>query len=438
MPFQRTSLILMFALATGFIGCASTPPLVQNLPSNSNPNYEIDRTQEMLTEARDRQYDVLSPKNYTRAKSALDKAISDRDSAKSNEEVLQQIAYARGWLKEADAKSQIAIMQMKDIQDARKGALNAHANELFPKEWAQAGTELESVTKDIENGKIKPAEKKSDDIVTKYRNLEYDAVVKMALGKADDNIHVAEKDNARKTAPRTFSAASMKYENALRVIEANPRNMAAINRAAAEATRESMHLVDVTRRAKAGNTEDLILQSERQQRTISNLREEHMSAEEQVTELEREQQELRRTQNLINQAAHIRSQLKPTEAEVFTENGRVMVRLKALQFAKNQATLGKKNQDLLKKVNEALANAGPSKIIVEGHTDSLGDENRNQALSKQRAKSVQDFLVANGAVTLDNVESVGLGASKPVSDNQTATGRAQNRRIDIIVEPISR
>lgn len=438
MHSRNLAAIFVLALATGFIGCASAPPTVPDISSTANPATEIDKTQQMLTEAKDRQIDVLSPTNFSKAEDSLQSAIKKRDAGKDNADILEQVAYSRGYLKEALAKSQIATMQMKDIQDARRGALNAKANESLPKEWASAGKDLESVTKDIEKGNLKPAEKKGPDIVAQYRKLEKDSVMKTALGKADDNIKLAEKDNAKKIAPKSYNMTTMKYDNAAKIIAADPRNASAINKAASDATTESVHLVDVVGKVKQGNTEDLVLQSEQQQKAISSLRRENKSNEHELTQMEKQQAELKQSQALINQAASIRREFKPNEAEVFTEGGRVTVRLKALQFPVNQATLGPKNQALMQKVNEAISQAGPSKITVEGHTDSTGSAEKNMTLSEQRAKSVQDYLVANGATSLDNIESVGLGATKPVSDNKTSAGRAQNRRIDIIVEPIQR
>ncbi|MDG0816011.1 OmpA family protein [Bdellovibrio svalbardensis] len=429
--------ILVLAFATGFIGCASTPPTVTPISSTANPATEIQRTQAMINEARERQIDVLSPTNFNKAEDALKKAISKKEAGKSSEDVLEQLAYAQSWLRDGVNKSQLATMQMPEIEDARRGALNARANELLPKEWAKTGKQLEAATKALEKGSLKTVDKKGADIVAEYRKLERDAVAKAVLGRADENIKFAEKDKAEKIAPRTYNAATMRYDNARKIIDANPRNTEVINQAAADATRESMHLLEVTSKVKAGNTEELVLQAERQQRAIVNLKKENNAAESELNEMARQQQELARSQALVTQAASIRRQFKPNEAEVFTQNGRVMVRLKAIQFPPNQATLGPKNQAMMKKVNEAIEQVGPAKVIVQGHTDSTGNPNRNMTLSEQRAKSVQDYLVANGAVTLDNVESVGVGSAKPVSDNKTASGRAKNRRIDIIVEPLS-
>ncbi|QDK39787.1 hypothetical protein DOE51_12840 [Bdellovibrio sp. NC01] len=425
-------------LATGFIGCASTPPNAIPIAQTANPAAEIEKTQKLINEARERQMDVLSPTNFTKAEQALNKAIDKKSSGKSNEDILEQISYSRTYLKQAADSTQLAIRQLPGIQDARRGAMIAGANEAYPRDWNRVGKELESVTKSIEKGNLSPSDKKSAAIIGEYRQLEIDAVTKRVLSQADNNLKAAEKDKAEKMAPRSYTAATMKYQNAAKIIAANPRNAMAINKASQDATRESLHLVEVMNKVKQGNTEDLVLQSEKQQRAISSLRKENNMNEAEMNEMARQQAELQRSQMLINQAANIRSQFKPSEAEVFTEKGRVTLRLKSLQFPPNQASLGRKNEALLERVNEAIETTGPARVIVEGHTDSTGNPNRNMTLSERRAKSVQDYLVANGAVTLANVEAVGLGSTKPVSDNKTATGRAQNRRIEIIIEPLSR
>ena len=76
------------------------------------------------------------------------------------------------------------------------------------------------------------------------------------------------------------------------------------------------------------------------------------------------------------------------------------------------------------------------KLQVEGHTDSVGSDELNQKLSDNRAKATQDFLVQNG-VTSTNITSVGYGKAAPVADNSTAAGRAQNRRVEMVVSGAS-
>ena len=73
------------------------------------------------------------------------------------------------------------------------------------------------------------------------------------------------------------------------------------------------------------------------------------------------------------------------------------------------------------------------KIIVEGHTDSVGDDAKNLKLSQDRAESVRSFLVSHG-VKADRVSAVGKGESVPVADNKTPEGRANNRRVEIVIK----
>ena len=71
-------------------------------------------------------------------------------------------------------------------------------------------------------------------------------------------------------------------------------------------------------------------------------------------------------------------------------------------------------------------------IEISGHTDNVGADQSNLTLSSNRAKAVTDYLVAKG-VAKNRLQSIGLGKTKPVSDNKTEEGRANNRRIEMKV-----
>jgi outer membrane protein OmpA-like peptidoglycan-associated protein len=72
-------------------------------------------------------------------------------------------------------------------------------------------------------------------------------------------------------------------------------------------------------------------------------------------------------------------------------------------------------------------------IVVEGHTDSRGSRDFNMTLSQNRAQAVMNYLVARG-VPAESITSVGIGPDRPIAENTTRTGRAQNRRVEIIVK----
>ena len=73
-------------------------------------------------------------------------------------------------------------------------------------------------------------------------------------------------------------------------------------------------------------------------------------------------------------------------------------------------------------------------IVIEGHTDSVGNAASNQVLSDNRAKSVRDWLVTTGQIAPACVSTKGFGMTEPVADNGTADGRQKNRRVEIKIE----
>jgi outer membrane protein OmpA-like peptidoglycan-associated protein len=92
-------------------------------------------------------------------------------------------------------------------------------------------------------------------------------------------------------------------------------------------------------------------------------------------------------------------------------------------------------QSKLNDVAKALSQQDPdAKIVVEGYTDSQGGASFNQDLSMKRADSVRSYLVSHG-IASDRISAQGFGLNSPIADNATAEGRANNRRVEIVVQP---
>ncbi len=91
-------------------------------------------------------------------------------------------------------------------------------------------------------------------------------------------------------------------------------------------------------------------------------------------------------------------------------------------------------QEKLTQVAQALKEQEDATIVVEGHTDSLGPAAANQELSQNRARSVREYLVSRGLPS-ERVSAVGYGPDRPVADNKSPEGRANNRRVEIVVTP---
>jgi outer membrane protein OmpA-like peptidoglycan-associated protein len=105
-------------------------------------------------------------------------------------------------------------------------------------------------------------------------------------------------------------------------------------------------------------------------------------------------------------------------------------------FATGKETILPKSFALLKAVGDAMRGTpGIKKISVEGHTDTTGKADHNLELSQKRAESVVQWLVKDG-IDASRLEAKGFGGTKPIADNKTAKGRAENRRVDfVIVDP---
>lgn len=86
----------------------------------------------------------------------------------------------------------------------------------------------------------------------------------------------------------------------------------------------------------------------------------------------------------------------------------------------------------LKEIGKMMADHPELKLMIEGHTDNVGDDAANQTLSEKRAASVRTYLVDNFSVDAARLESKGFGESKPVSGNDTAEGRQNNRRVELV------
>jgi len=94
-------------------------------------------------------------------------------------------------------------------------------------------------------------------------------------------------------------------------------------------------------------------------------------------------------------------------------------------------------QQKLDAVALALKDQEEHKMVVEGHTDSQGSESSNIDLSQRRAQTVRDYLVSRG-VPNDKITAIGIGQGRPVASNSSPDGRAANRRVEIIVQPLEK
>jgi len=110
----------------------------------------------------------------------------------------------------------------------------------------------------------------------------------------------------------------------------------------------------------------------------------------------------------------------------------LIVNINDVLFDFNKYTLKPGAREKLAKVSGILLAYPGLKLQLEGHTDSIGSDEYNMNLSQQRADAVRSFLVEQG-VSPDSITAVGMGKDNPVASNDTAAGRQQNRRVEMVV-----
>ena len=115
----------------------------------------------------------------------------------------------------------------------------------------------------------------------------------------------------------------------------------------------------------------------------------------------------------------------------------ILVMPSHVTFSSSQADIQAKFYPVLSSVAEVLIEFDKNLIEIVGYTDSSGGDRINLPLSNQRAKNVAQYLQYQG-VSGSRVTSWGAGAQRPIADNQTKEGRAQNRRVEITLKPAPR
>lgn len=136
------------------------------------------------------------------------------------------------------------------------------------------------------------------------------------------------------------------------------------------------------------------------------------------------------------QEAELRRQTAGTGVEVSRDGDVIKLNLPdGVTFDFGKANLKSQFYPALDNVASTLAEYNQTIVEVSGHTDSVGSDAANQTLSVQRANAVGNYLIGRGLVR-ERFEIVGFGETRPVASNDTDSGRALNRRVEIRVVPV--
>jgi outer membrane protein OmpA-like peptidoglycan-associated protein len=207
------------------------------------------------------------------------------------------------------------------------------------------------------------------------------------------------------------------------------RAYAAIRKAQLAEAQARVAMADQT----AANAERQVqlTQAQLQASTTSELNKtrEQLASEQQnlASERQRREEAEKRAAQASADLARIASVKQDSRGMVITLSGGVL-------FASGKSALLPTAQTKLNQVAEALTKSQPdSKIVVEGYTDSSGPSSLNDRLSQERAEAVRSYLVSRG-IASDRLTAQGYGPAKPIAENATPEGRANNRRVEIVVQ----
>ncbi len=441
---------LLLTLVTGIYSCSNTPA-VQDFSSTASPSDEFAKFETDLNAASTQQVNVLSPKNFSKAEDSLKDARKSLENPKNSEKTLDKIAKGRAFLNQANQAAQVSRANLEQVLAARQKAIDANAPRIMSSEFEKADDKLKGVTEDIEKNKMKSSMKMNSALQMDYLNIELESIKRANLDKPRSIVKQAIKDDAKKFAPRSLAIAEKSIQEFDAYITANRHETATIAQKNAETLATANHLVKINNAAKSGDklsSEDLALKTE------SVVSEKQRLINEKAAQLANKQNELVEgeavTAALLAKNSNLESELESEqafnkrfeearalftkeEAEVYKQGNTLMIRLKGLEFPVAQAVLKGSNFALLAKVQKVIKDFNGGKVVVEGHTDSTGGKAANAKLSEERAKAVKDYLEANSGDESIDISSLGYDYQKPLATNKTAQGRAQNRRVDILI-----
>jgi outer membrane protein OmpA-like peptidoglycan-associated protein len=261
-----------------------------------------------------------------------------------------------------------------------------------------------------------------------HREKELDTVAREATQQAEDarRISIVKEREAAELAAK--QASERREEDARQKAAASAAEAAeqARLRAAADADRAAAEREKREALIATANAKDAQQQAEAARLAAlaeqKRLADEAAAAQAARSEAEKDTQAMREK---------LRDQLNAILETRDTARG-LIVSLSDVLFDFNQATLKPGAREKLAKVSGILLAYPSLNMNMEGHTDSVGSDEYNMKLSQRRADAVRDYITSNG-INAANVQAIGLGKDGPVASNDTAAGRQQNRRVEMVV-----
>ncbi len=451
---------------------------------------EIAAVETRLLESQAADLALIAPKAFGEARDKFAEAEQKFAKGGKIEEIRAKLREAAQKLDEVDKVESVGRLLLGDTMVARSGALEANAPEFAQQEWTRANAVMDEAGREVEKGNQKKAREKAAEADRLYRDAELEAIRADLLGTAHKAQDEAAEAGADKKSPRTFDAGKSLLNSAEKILRGDRYQRDEAKDQARRATTTFRHarylagLVDKVGEKSKGQLEDVVLTHEAvvaqvagelnidadfsggvgpvgesvlsglsslktdRDNLLADIHDRDNRLEQAAARIDSldatlavlEQRE-RKTAAVVEQGQKRRAALNDArkmfledEAEVLLDGEGLIIRLIRLSFPSGSSEIQPRNFELMTKLQRVLRIYPNAPVSIEGHTDAMGDDNFNQALSMRRAEAVRSYLVANMGGDGNRFMAVGFGESKPIANNETADGRAQNRRIDVRID----
>ena len=433
---------------------------------------------------------VLAPAAYEAGMNAYTAAENDLARGRSINRIQGRLADAEAAFNRAAVTAAAAAATFAPLLETRRQTLDARADVFAVELWNDAEAAFRAVSRRLESSPSADLGDRTATVESLYRDAELTAIKAQHLSQTRALLAQAALDRVPQYAPRTHASAEALLAQAEAALDADRYDVEPARQLAEQAAYEVRRAISMTRRVlelvdRDRTVEDLILeyeqgiaeiaaaagsearldagpapliadlvaeietlrQRERQLQIdadenrirIAGLEEEIRELDDQLGGVFRERvalvQQLEADERVRERFERIENLFAVDQAQVTREGDSVVITLTGLTFASGSSQIDASHAPLLAAVGEAADVFPLSGIVVEGHTDSYGGAISNMSLSRSRAEAVGDYLSDRLGVAGERISSLGYGETRPVANNETAQGRARNRRIEVRITP---
>ncbi len=453
-------------------------------------------TDQVLAQAKEKNADLYAPVSFGKAMEYYRDAEGDYKKGSKIEDIREKLKNAAAYLSKAIDACKLAEVAFISTMTARNDAMSAGAPTSTSELWRRGEEQFGRAARELEDGDVNAAKKDGAEAVTTYRAAELEAIQANYLTPARQLLVKDDALGIRDDAPVTLEKAKRLAHDVEALLKQNRYDRDSARVLARQAKVEAGHALTLAQHIRQMKREDksfedallegeshlqrvisaLGLQSDfengsdtpvneaiaeiklrearsdkdadslralgdvvrQRESEIDNLKQQIASMQSRVGSLTDAEKDLQRKLSAQHDqeetVARVSAMFTEDEGKILRDGKALVIRLYGLSFPVGKSDIQPQYYTLLSKVQDAIKRFPNCKVTIEGHTDSQGSDEMNQALSNSRAKAVAEYLMANMNVEIP-INSQGYGESRPVASNDTPEGRAMNRRIDVVITP---